>query len=411
VTDLGESELERELRDSVRGMLAAHCPPAEVLAWCEGTEPYHQGLWRRLAREMGLAGLLVPESYGGAGASLREVAVVLEELGRAVAPVPYLSSAVVATTALLAAGGDPLLAVLASGEATAALAVPFGAACEPNRSHGGAACEPNRSHGGAAPSGVAGPAVRVSDGALTGEVRAVADALGAETLLVPTDAGLYAVPGDGAGVLRRPVVSLDLTRPLCDLTLDRAPGQRLGDGPGAVAAALRVGAALLASEQVGVADWCLDSTVDYLKNRYQFGRPVGSYQAVKHRLADVWVELTQARAVARYAAACAAAIPAASPPSATLASRSDASPLDRSDARDSDLPVAAALAQAYCAPMAVHAAEECVQLHGGIGFTWEHPAHLYLKRAKSTAIAFGTADRHRAALAQLVDLPAPTASS
>jgi alkylation response protein AidB-like acyl-CoA dehydrogenase len=367
VTDLGESELERELRDSVRGMLAAHCPPAEVLAWCEGTEPYHQGLWRRLAREMGLAGLLVPESYGGAGASLREVAVVLEELGRAVAPVPFLGSAVVATTALLAAGGDPLLAVLASGEATAALAVPFG------------------SHGGAAPSGVAEPAVRVSGGALTGEVRAVADALGAETLLVPTHAGLYAVPGDAAGVLRRPVVSLDLTRPLCDLTLDRAPGQRLGDGQDAVAAALRVGAALLASEQVGVADWCLDSTVDYLKNRYQFGRPVGSYQAVKHRLADVWVELTQARAVARYAAACAA--------------------------DGSDLPVAAALAQAYCAPVAVHAAEECIQLHGGIGFTWEHPAHLYLKRAKSTAIAFGTADRHRAALAQLVDLPAPTASS
>jgi alkylation response protein AidB-like acyl-CoA dehydrogenase len=145
-----------------------------------------------------------------------------------------------------------------------------------------------------------------------------------------------------------------------------------------VTTALTTGAALLASEQVGLAQWCLDTTVGYLKNRYQFGRQVGSFQALKHRLADLWTRVAQARAVARYAAA---------------------------SIGTDDAAVAAALAQAYCAETAVLAAEECVQLHGGIGFTWEHPAHLYLKRAKSSAIALGTPDRHRAVLANLVNLP------
>jgi alkylation response protein AidB-like acyl-CoA dehydrogenase len=179
------------------------------------------------------------------------------------------------------------------------------------------------------------------------------------------------------------MVSLDLTRPLCDLSLAGVPGRRLAAAPeaaAAVAAGLTVGAALLASEQLGVAQWCLESTVEYVRTRHQFGRPVGSFQALRHRLADLWVEIAQARAVARHAAACLAA-------------------------DDPDTAVASALAQAFCGPVAVHAAEECVQLHGGIGFTWEHPAHLYLKRAKSSAIGFGTADRHRAILAGLVDLP------
>ena len=180
------------------------------------------------------------------------------------------------------------------------------------------------------------------------------------------------------------MVSLDLTRPIADLHLSRVAGRRLAgtaEGAAAVDAGLTAGAALLASEQLGVAEWCLDTTVAYLKERHQFARPIGSFQALKHRLADVWVELTQVRAVARYAAACAAD-------------------------GDADLPVAASLAQAFCSPAAVHAAEECVQLHGGIGFTWEHPAHLFLKRAKADAIAYGTADRHRARLGGLVDLPA-----
>jgi alkylation response protein AidB-like acyl-CoA dehydrogenase len=205
---------------------------------------------------------------------------------------------------------------------------------------------------------------------------------------VPADGvpyGLYAVPAREAGVALEPVVSLDMTRQLADLTLDDAPGRRVASGEAAreaVAAALAAGAAVLASEQLGVAERCLEMTVAYLKERRQFARPIGSFQALKHRVADVWVGVTQARAAARYAAACLAA-------------------------GDPDAPVAVALAQAACSDVAVRAAQECLQLHGGIGFTWEHPTHLYLKRAKSSSIGFGTADRHRAALAGLADLPGP----
>jgi alkylation response protein AidB-like acyl-CoA dehydrogenase len=148
-----------------------------------------------------------------------------------------------------------------------------------------------------------------------------------------------------------------------------------------VAAALAAGAAMLAAEQLGTAQRCLDMTVAYVQERRQFARPVGSFQALKHRLADVWVAITQARSAARYAAACLST-------------------------GDPDAPVAVALAKASCSEAALHAAQECVQLHGGIGFTWEHPAHLYLKRAKSSSIGFGTPDWHRAALADLAGLPA-----
>jgi alkylation response protein AidB-like acyl-CoA dehydrogenase len=180
-----------------------------------------------------------------------------------------------------------------------------------------------------------------------------------------------------------------MTRQLCDLTLDAAVGRSVAAGPAAeraVLAALAAGAAMLASEQLGLAERCVEMTVAYLKERRQFGRPVGSFQALKHRLADLWVGVTQARAAARYAAACLAA-------------------------GDPDAPVAVALAKAACSDIAVRASQESVQLHGGIGFTWEHPAHLYLKRAKSASIGFGTPDAHRASLAWLADLPAPPASA
>ena len=155
---------------------------------------------------------------------------------------------------------------------------------------------------------------------------------------------------------------------------------RVGPAEAALRVALETGAALLASEQLGVAQWCFDTALAYVKQRKQFGRAIGSYQAIKHRLADLWLEVGSATAAARYAAdACARG--------------------------DEDAATAAAIAQAYCSDVAVHAAEECVQLHGGIGMTWEYPAHLYLKRAKSDQLALGTAYRHRARLAELVELP------
>jgi alkylation response protein AidB-like acyl-CoA dehydrogenase len=374
--DLRYSSTEDELRSAVRDLLADRSPWPSVLARTESAMPNDGALWHSLAADLGAAGLLIGESRGGAGASYREAAVVAEETGRAVAAVPYLGSAVVATAALLACD-DQLLTPLAAGEVTAALAVEF--ARMPPAGPGAAPASGVRV-GGARPGDLAGQ-VR-----LTGAVAGVADALIADVLLVPGDGvpfGLYAVDAGDPGVSRAAVVSLDATRPLCDLAFDGVPGRPVASGPAAaaaVASALAAGAGMLASEQLGVAERCLEMTVAYLKERRQFGRLVGSFQALKHRLADLWVAVTQARAAARYAAAC-------------LANG------------DPDAPVAIALAKAACGDAAVHAAQECVQMHGGIGFTWEHPAHLLLKRAKSGSLAFGTLDRHRARLAELVNLP------
>ncbi|MEV0328111.1 acyl-CoA dehydrogenase family protein [Micromonospora echinospora] len=363
MTDLCYDDVEEALRDSVRALLTTHAPWQRTLTRVDGGEAYDPALWARLVGELGVAGLPVPEEHGGAGVGFREVAVVLEELGRAVAPVPFLGSAVLATRALLACGETRLLGRLAAGRCVATLVVPFGTA-----------------------PGTRPDPVAVSTGpALTGRVAGVVDAIPADVLLVPAGDGLYAVDARGPGVRRTPVVSLDVTRPLADVGFADAAARRVAAGAtatGAVTDALTAGAALLASEQVGVAQRCLDLAVAHVRTRHQFGRPVGSFQAVKHRLADVWVAVSQARAVARYAADCLAT-------------------------GDPDTALAAALAQAYCGTVATTAAEVCVQAHGGLGFTWEHPTHLLLKRARSAAVAFGAADRHRAVLADLADLPAP----
>jgi alkylation response protein AidB-like acyl-CoA dehydrogenase len=383
IPDLRYQEAENDLRAAVRDLLDDRSPWPSVLARTESDEPNDAALWHSLAAELGCAGLLIPESLGGAGATYREAAVVAEETGKAVAPVPYLGSAVVATAALLGSG-DELLPGLAEGRLTAALAVEF-ARMPPASVPGGRDAGPAGLATGVR-LGAAQPGDPPGQGRLTGTVTGVADALLADVLLVPADGvpfGLYAVDAGAPGVSRAAVVSLDTTRPLGSLAFDSAPARPVATGRAAaqaVASALAAGAAMLASEQLGVAERCLDMTVAYVKERRQFARPVGSFQALKHRLADVWIQVTQARAAARYAAACLAA-------------------------GDPDTQVAIALAKAACGDAAVHAAQECVQMHGGIGFTWEHPAHLLLKRATSGSLAFGTPDRHRAALARLVNLP------
>lgn len=364
--DLRYSDVEEDLRSSVRKLLTDRSAPAAVLARCESADPYDLGLWRTLAAELGLAGLLVPEPLGGAGAGARELAVVAEELGRSVAPVPFLGSAVLATSTLLACPEpDALLGALAAGERTATLAVPLSTTPD-----------------AAFPQGV-----RAQAGALCGRVTSVVDLEVADAVLVPAldrdGPAIYLVDLPTTSARLEPVTPLDLTRRISDLTLDRAPARRVVGATDAVAAlrsALTFGAGLLASEQVGLAGWCLESTVGFTRTRYQFGRPIGSFQALKHRVADVWAELTSARAVAR---AAADALAVGAPDTALLV----------------------AVAAAHCSDVAVHAAEECLQLHGGIGMTWEHPVHLYLARAKTSQIALGTPDRHRAALATLVDLP------
>jgi alkylation response protein AidB-like acyl-CoA dehydrogenase len=361
--DLLYSDTEEALRDSVRRLFADRCPPESLMRAYDPAPQDFSDVWHTLAADLGMAGLLVPEELGGAGASAREAAVVMEEIGRAVAPVPFLSSAVLATVALLQAGDTETVKGLAAGSLTAALAVPLSTA-------------PNDVVAGVGFGG---------DG-LTGRVTNVAGAGEADVLVVPVDGSggleLHTVSRDAAGVDVSPVLALDMTRPLGNIEFSGAASSRVDMLPAgaAVAAALETATALLASEQLGVAQWCFDTTLAYVKQRKQFGRAIGSYQAIKHRLADLWQEVNSSVAAARYAA-------------------------DTCARRDDDATIGAAVAQAYCSGVAVHAAEECIQLHGGIGMTWEYPAHLYLKRAKSDQLAFGTAYRHRARLADLVDLP------
>lgn len=356
IPDLLYSEIEDEVRDGVKNVLDKRSSWPATLERIESDHTLDTELWKSLAQDVGLAGLAVSEDAGGAGASWREVAVVLEELGRRSAAVPFLGHVVTSTALLDALGATDLLSQVASGESIFAVAIPATTV----------AWDRNDS------------SATVDGGRVSGSVRSVSDAVGAHVLLVPVGDELYAVQAADASIT--PVLSLDMTRQLVDITFDSAGAVLVGPGSAsALAHALVVSAALLASEQLGLAEEALRLTVDYLKERRQFGRVLGSYQALKHRLADVWVEITNARAVARYAAAC-------------VAEQSD------------DAAIASALAHSLCSRVAVKAAEECVQLHGGIGFTWEHPAHLLLKRAKSSSAMFGGIDRHRAHLGSLVSM-------
>ncbi|HEX4094491.1 MAG TPA: acyl-CoA dehydrogenase family protein [Trebonia sp.] len=430
--DLLYSETERDLAAALAGLLAAEAGPADVLARTEQPETYDAKLWRKVAAEIGIAGLLIPERLGGAGASYRELAAAAEQFGAAVAPIPYLGSAAVATAALLSAARSAAAAASdaarsgpaapwesgegLSGPAAMARAAALRAQAQADAA-GGAQTAPVSPAAGllrqladgsltaalvvtasAAPGGPFPAVVRVTGRGpagsgtvkMRGLVKAVPDALPAGALLVPAEGvpnGLFLVDATGPGVHRIPVVSLDMTRQLCDISFDDAEARPIIVGEAAraaVDAGLAAGAAVLAAEQLGLAQRCLDLTVAYVKERRQFARPIGSFQAVKHRLADLWTTITLARAASRYAAACLAD-------------------------NDKDARVAVALAKSACCEAAVAAAEECVQLHGGIGFTWEHPAHLYLKRAKAASVTYGTPGVHLASLAGLVDLPAPEA--
>ncbi|TQN30884.1 hypothetical protein FHX37_0772 [Haloactinospora alba] len=365
--DLLYTDVEEELRSSVRALLADKSPVSAVLGRVDegGAAVVDSALWQELAG-LGTTGLPLDEELGGSGATFREAAVVAEELGRGLAPVPYLGSAVMVTSALMSLGRDEaaLLEALATGGSVAALAV-------------GLATAPDAPF----PTSVRAAA----DGTLSGTVEGVADAIAADRLLVPASGpeGPALCLVDAAETRRSAVVSLDMTRPLTDVDVSGASGRLVASGQRAdtaLRAALVNGCALLSAEQLGIAEWALETTVDYVGTRTQFGRPVGSFQALKHRLADLWVGVSQARAVVRNAA-------------------------DAVAAESSEVELNASLAQSFVSDVAVRATEEAVQLHGGIGFTWEHPLHLYLKRAKSDAIALGTPDRHRRVLSRLADIP------
>ena len=364
----GFSDEQVELRRTVRAFLEQRSPESEVRRLMETDEGYDPGVWQQMGQQLGLQGLAIPEELGGAGYSFRELTIVLEEMGRALLPAPFFASAVLAASALLHSGDDAaqkdLLPGIAAGDTIATVAFV----------------------GDDGRWSDLGSGVRATGGALSGVTSFVLDGAVADVLLVVagTDAGpsLFAVDGDADGVTRSSLFTMDQTRKLARVELSDAPGRLVGR-EGAAAAilerTLQLAAVGLAHEQVGGAQRCLEMATQYAKDRIQFGRPIGSFQAVKHKCADMLVHVELARSAAYYAGWCAAEL-------------------------DDDLPIAAAMAKSYCSEAYFSVAAETIQVHGGIGFTWEHPAHLYFKRAKSSELLFGDPRHHRKLLAARIGI-------
>ena len=412
---------QRDLRDAVRGLLTQYqrSEPARPDSagssgaddWAgEGDLPgpgYDQALWQRLCDEIGAAGLAIPERYGGTGAGPVETCVVLEELGRALVALPMLGSPVLAGQALLASGDAQacrrLLPAIAAGTVAALAWAPqaghwdpaapaFDASPAPATARLSTAAPGTRP----APAGSDTSASAVAPGygwKLTGEAHHVLDGDTAAVLLAaaraPDGIALFEVDPAHGGVTRRAVTAMDTTRRLALVGLDRAAARRLGtgaDGTQALAQARDLACIALAAEQAGAAQRALELTVAYTKVRVQFGRAIGSFQALQHRMADLHVLVESARSLC-YAAAFAAA---------DVEVELDAADSAGDPAR---LSLLAAAAKAHCSHALTRAAAEMIQMHGAIGITWEHDAHRYFKRAHGAAQLFGRPDEHIARVA------------
>jgi len=362
------------LRAATRDLLQRHAPEPAVRAAMQTDDGYDPALWHRMAAEIGLQGLIVPEALGGSGADFIDLGVVMEELGRALYCGPFLSSAVLAATALAAVGDETAartyLPALCAGSLLATVA------------------DDGLLGGRDLPLPAATPdagTVRI-----TGRAGFVLDGHIADIIVVSArhddETGLYLVDTRVAGTTATPLPTMDLTRKIADVEFRGAPARRLGQPGNARRVLTRVGdlaAIALAAEQAGSANQVLDITVEYARTRTQFGRTIGSFQAVKHRCADMSVDIESARSAA-YNGLWAAA----------------------GGQDDTQLGIAASIAHCYCSEAFTRAAASCIQVHGGIGFTWEHPAHLYYRRAKSTELLFGHPAQHRRRLATLLGLNA-----
>jgi alkylation response protein AidB-like acyl-CoA dehydrogenase len=366
------SEEQEELRSSVRRFLDDKSPIPDVRRLMETTDGYDPAVWAQMANQLGLQGLAIPEEYGGSGFTYVELIVVLEEMGRSLLCAPYFATIALAANAILTSGDDAakkeLLPGIATGDTIATLAF-------------------TEDNGRWDEGGITTTATRAGDGwTLDGHKMFVLDGHVANLLVVaartPAGLGLFAVEGDAPGLTRTPLATMDQTRKQARLELAGTPGRLIGADGGASAGLSRtldLAAVALAAEQVGGAQRCLDMSVEYAKERVQFGRPIGSFQAIKHKCADMLLEVESAKSAAYYAGWAAA---------------------ESSD----ELPVVASLAKAYCSDAYFHAAAENIQIHGGIGFTWEHDAHLYFKRAKSSELLLGDPTYHRELLAQRIGL-------
>jgi len=366
------SEEQDELRASVRRFLEDKSPETEVRRLMATDEGYDPAVWAQMADQLGLQSLTIPEEFGGAGFGYVELIVVLEEMGAALLCAPFFSTVALAANALLTSGDDEAkrayLPGIASGETIATLAF----------TEDSGRWEPDAVTLSASPSG---------DGwVLDGHKSFVIDGATANLVLVvgrtPAGLSLFAVAGDAPGLTRTSLATMDQTRKQARLEFASTPARLIGvdgDAEGGLVRTLQLAVVALAAEQVGGAQRCLDSSVEYAKTRIQFGRPIGSFQAIKHKCADMLLEVESAKSAAYYAGWVAA--------------------------EDSDeLPVVSSLAKSYCSEAYFHAAAETIQIHGGIGFTWEHPAHLYFKRAKSSELLFGDPSYHRELLAQRIGI-------
>jgi len=362
------SDEQEQFRAGIQRFLAARSPTTEVRRLMETEQGYDPGVWRQLSEELALPGIHIPESYGGAGFGPVELGIVMEELGRSLLCAPYFSTCVLAAGAILQGASEAqkleLLPAIAAGERLATLAV-----TEPNGRWDRSGVQLTATPGGAGY-------------LLNGSKSFVVDGLIADLLIVvgrlagtTGDAGLalFALPAQSSGVQRRALASMDPTRKLARIEFHDAPAELLGEpgsGAQAMASTLDQAAIALANEMVGGAQALLDSAVAYAKMRVQFGRAIGSFQAIKHKCADMLLEVELAKSAAYYAAQAAA----------------DGDP---------ELPALASLAKASASDAYINAAANCIQLHGGIGFTWEHDTHLWFKRAKSSEVFLGDPGYHR----------------
>lgn len=364
--NLNPTAEQHELSRTVAAFLDKHSSESAVRLLMAGGAAADPSVWTQLAGQLGVVGLAIPEEYGGAGFGYRELAFALEQAGAALLVAPLLSTVSAAAAITLSDDDDvkrDYLPALAAGTMTATLAL---------------AEETGTWDGDVG-------ALATGDGAtltVTATKMYVLDGQFADVLVVsargPDGDGLYLVHADAPGVTVIALRTLDPTRAQARVELVNAAARRIASGP-AVGHALAIAGVLLAAEQVGGAQRCLDMAVSYAKVRVQFGRPIGGFQAIKHKCADMLLDVESARSAAYYAAA-------------VLDNKSD------------DLAVASVLAQAHCSAAYTRVAGENIQIHGGIGFTWEHPAHLYFKRAKSSELLYGDPIRQRARLADLVGI-------
>ncbi len=366
--NFGFSEEQDELRKMVRRFLEEKSPESEVRRLMATAEGYDPAVWHQMANELALQGLGIPEEFGGQGYGPVELYVVFEEMGAALLCAPYFSTVALSANAVLLVGTDQdraaYLPGIASGETIATLALTDDAGLWDLTT-------------------TSTSARREGDGFVLSGVRSfVTDGVSASLLLVPamTERGLslFAVRGDASGVSRVSLSTMDQTRKQARIEFDGAPAALVGEEGAALEGletTVQIAEAALAAEQVGGAQRVLDSSVEYAKNRVQFGRPIGSFQAIKHKCADMLLDVESAKSAAYYAAWAA-------------------------QERNDELPIAASLAKSFCSEAYFHCAAENIQIHGGIGFTWEHPAHLYFKRAKSSELFLGDPAYHRELLAQ-----------